>query len=185
MKKVCEECSGIDCGQDPIDHWFETRFVVKEASEFGPKELIFDTIEVSCMWDQAEELYDNVVEEMKNLPGNVLISGHASHFYPNGVCFYFTFGGVPQDGQTPNEFYRKSWDAAMIGTLKAGGSISHHHGVGLSRTRWMKEEHGGMLTMMKKIKHALDPNDIMNPGKLYAEAPMEEDQEMKMQSLED
>lgn len=185
VRKVCEECGGIDAGQDPIKHWFETRFSVKESSEFGPKELIFDTIEVSCMWDQAEDLYNNVVEQMKSIPGNILISGHASHFYPNGVCFYFTFGGVVQDGQTPNEFYRKSWDAAMIGTLKAGGSISHHHGVGLSRTRWMKAEHGPVLELMKKIKNALDPNNIMNPGKLYEEAAMDEEQKTEMSSLDE
>jgi len=152
VKKICEQQGGVDCGQKPVDHWWESRFTVKEASEFGPKGMIFDTVEVSCMWDQAEALYDGVIKEIKAVPGNILISGHASHFYPNGVCFYFTFGGVIQDGQTPNDLYRALWDAIMVGTLKAGGSISHHHGVGLSRTRWMKAEHESMLDVMKKIK---------------------------------
>jgi alkyldihydroxyacetonephosphate synthase len=145
--------------------------------------MIFDTIEVSCMWDQSEQLYNNVVAEMKKVPGNILISGHASHFYPNGVCFYFTFGGVVPDGKTPNDFYRECWDAAMIGTLNAGGSISHHHGVGLSRTRWMKEEHKNMLAIMKKIKKTLDPNNIMNPGKLFEEAGMYENDKPEMKQL--
>ncbi|MBD3353065.1 MAG: FAD-binding protein [Candidatus Lokiarchaeota archaeon] len=183
VRKVCDNYKGIDCGQTPIDHWWESRFNVKESSEYGPKGLIFDTVEVSCMWNQAEDLYKNVVEKMKSLSGNILISGHASHFYPNGVCFYFTFAGVQQEGQTPNEFYRKSWDAIMEGTLEAGGSISHHHGVGLSRTRWMKEEHGNMLKVMKTIKKALDPNDIMNPGKLFEEAPMNDEDNPKMKKL--
>lgn len=183
VHKVCKEQKGVDCGQEPVDHWFEKRFVVKEASEFGPKSMIFDTIEVSCMWDQAEQLYNNVVAEMKKVSGNILISGHASHFYPNGVCFYFTFGGVVRDGKTPNDFYRECWDAAMIGTLNAGGSISHHHGVGLSRTRWMKEEHNNMLEVMKKIKKTLDPNNIMNPGKLFEEAGMDEKDKPEMKHL--
>ncbi|MHA1341335.1 MAG: FAD-binding oxidoreductase [Promethearchaeota archaeon] len=180
VHKVCQQVGGVDCGEAPVEHWFATRFNVKEASEFAPKGFIFDTIEVSVMWDHALELYNNVVEEMKNVPGNVLISAHASHFYPNGVCFYFTFGGVVPDGQTPNDFYRASWDAAMRGTLKSKGSISHHHGIGLSRTRWMKAEHGAMLNVMKKIKSVLDPNNIMNPGKLYEEAPMDENDKPQM-----
>ncbi|MHA1870328.1 MAG: FAD-binding oxidoreductase [Promethearchaeota archaeon] len=178
VKKGCEQFGGQDAGQEPVQHWFNTRFVVKEASEFGPKGMIFDTIEVSCMWSQAKQLYDNVVKRMKEVPGNVLISGHASHFYPNGICFYFTFGAVPHEDMTPNEVYRACWDAAMKGTLEAGGSISHHHGIGLSRTRWMKEEHKNMLDLMKRIKKVLDPNNIMNPGKLFEEAPLpKEDKE--------
>jgi len=174
VHKVCKQLNGIDCGNELVEHWFATRFNVKETSQFGPKGFIFDTIEVSVMWDHAVELYYNVINEMKSVPGNILISAHASHFYPNGVCFYFTFGGIVEEGQTPNDFYRNSWDAAMRATLKSNGSISHHHGIGLSRARWMKEEHGAMLELMKKIKSLLDPNNIMNPGKLYEEAPISE-----------
>jgi FAD/FMN-containing dehydrogenase len=58
----------------------------------------------------------------------------------------------------------------MVGTLKANGSISHHHGIGIARSRWMKAEHGPVLELMKRIKHALDPGNILNPGKLYEEA---------------
>ena len=71
---------------------------------------------------------------------------------------------------TPNELYRACWDAAMQGTLETGGSISHHHGIGLSRSRWMRAEHKNMLDLMKQIKKVLDPNNIMNPGKLFDEA---------------
>jgi alkyldihydroxyacetonephosphate synthase len=165
-----EKQGGIDCGQDPVHHWVETRFDVKETSTWTPKDVIFDTIEVSCMWKDATALYDSVVAEMKKVPGMALSSAHASHFYPQGVCFYFTFGGVQMGKATPDDFYNAAWDAAMVGTLKANGSISHHHGVGIARARWMKAEHGPVLELMKKIKHVIDPNNIMNPGKLYEEA---------------
>ncbi|MCP4761386.1 MAG: FAD-binding oxidoreductase [archaeon] len=169
IRKVCNKHKGLDCDQGPIEHWFKKRFIVKEASEYGSKGIIFDTIEVAIMWDHATELYDTVVKELNEVKGVILISGHASHFYPNGINFYFTFAGSIPEGKTANEFYRACWDAAMIGTLKAGGSIAHHHGTGLSRTRWMKAEHGNMLDVMIKIKEALDPNGIMNPGKLYVD----------------
>ena len=170
IKEESAKQYGIDCGQDPVKHWFDTRFDVKETSTYTPKDIIFDTIEVSCMWKDAVDLYNEVVEEMNNVPGMAMSSAHASHFYPQGVCYYFTFGGTPMDGSSPDEFYRAAWDAAMIGTLKANGSISHHHGVGISRARWMTAEHGPVLELMKKIKGVIDPNNIMNPGKLYEEA---------------
>lgn len=173
IKKICKKYDGVACGEDPVKHWFETRFVVNEPSKFDPKNVVIDTIEVSCMWDQAINLYNYVMEEMKKVPGNLMITGHASHFYPSGICFYFSFAGTPVDGSTHYEFYRASWDAAMIGTLKAGGSISHHHGIGLIRAKWMTKEHGPMLDLMKNIKKVLDPNNILNPGKLYEEAEKE------------
>ncbi|MHA1110709.1 MAG: FAD-binding oxidoreductase [Promethearchaeota archaeon] len=173
IRKVCVECNGINCGNGPVEHWFETRFTVKEASEYIPKGQIMDTIEVSCMWDKAVELYNSVIGELKKLDGLLFASGHASHFYPNGVCFYFSFSGVVPDGKNPEEFYNAAWDAAMIGTLKSEGAISHHHGIGISRARWMRDEHGPVLDLMKRIKSALDPNGIMNPGKLYTEPKRE------------
>ena len=49
-------------------------------------------------------------------------------------------------------------------TIKAGGSMCHHHGVGKHRTHWIDKEHGSALYMVKKLKEAFDPNGIMNMG---------------------
>ena len=163
----CVKYNGVDCGEGPVHHWFETRFNVKESSEFAPYGLVFDTIEMSCMWDVADQFYTTVIESMKAVPGVMLSSAHASHFYTSGVCFYFTFGGSPREGQDPFDFYNAVWDAAMKGLLSLKGSISHHHGIRLNRSRWMQAEHGEEFKVMQKIKALLDPNNIMNPGKLY------------------
>jgi len=173
IKNTCSECKGIECGKGPVVHWFDTRFTVNESSIYIPKGQIMDTVEVSCMWDKAEQLYHSVIGELSKVEGILLASGHASHFYPNGVCFYFSFSGVVPDDQTPEEFFKLAWEAVMIGTLQAGGSISHHHGIGINRARWMREEHGPVLDLMKKIKHVIDPKGIMNPGKLYEETERE------------
>jgi len=168
-KENCKKAGGVDCGEGPVNHWFETRFTVKEASEYGPFGLVFDTIEVSCMWDVANELYENTIKSMMSVPGMLMGSAHASHFYTTGVCFYFTFGGNPQEGQDPYDFYKQVWDAAMRGVLSVNGAISHHHGLGINRTPWMKEEYKEVFDILVKVKNLLDPNHIMNPGKLYDE----------------
>jgi alkyldihydroxyacetonephosphate synthase len=175
-KENCLKSHGVDCGEGPVHHWFETRFVVKESSEFAAYGLVFDTIEVACMWDVATQLYDNIIKEIMNVPGMLMASGHASHFYTTGVCFYFTFGGNPKPGQIPYDFYKLAWDSAMRGTLSVKGAISHHHGIGINRTPWMKAEYHEVFEILKKVKTMLDPNKIMNPGKLYDDsiAPFKE-----------
>ncbi|MFX0075393.1 MAG: FAD-linked oxidase C-terminal domain-containing protein, partial [Candidatus Hermodarchaeota archaeon] len=65
------------------------------------------------------------------------------------------------------EFYKECWDSIIKAVLDNGGSIGHHHGVGINRAHWMKKEWGAAMKTMKEIKKLLDPNNILNPGKIY------------------
>ncbi|TFH29895.1 MAG: hypothetical protein E4G98_03045, partial [Promethearchaeota archaeon] len=134
-----------------------------------PYGLVFDTVEVAIPWDRTDELYSNVVKRIMQVPGAMMASGHASHFYPTGVCFYFTFTAIPPKGQSPLDIYNQCWDAAIQATLETGGTAAHHHGMGLNRSRWMHLEHGSLYPLFQQIKRLLDPQNILNPGKLYSE----------------
>ena len=167
-REKCEENSGVDCGKEPVEHWLETRFKVKESSMFPPFKLVADTLEVASMWENTPKIYHSVLDSAKKIKGNLLITAHISHFYPNGVGLYFTFGGVPPKGNTKFEFYQECWNTIVKAVLDDGGSFGHHHGVGISRSHWMEREWGKVgLETMKKIKKVLDPNNILNPGKVY------------------
>jgi alkyldihydroxyacetonephosphate synthase len=52
-------------------------------------------------------------------------------------------------------------------TLKRGGSMCHHHGVGKHRTQWIKEEYGSSWYMLKSLKEIFDPHNIMNRGTIW------------------
>lgn len=161
---VEEEFIGESKGEAPVDHWLETRFNVKEASEFVPMGVVFDTIEVAVNWSNAVELYRNVVDAINPIKGVLFGSAHASHFYPQGICFYFTFAGTPPRKKDEKEFYNEVWDETMKAVLESGGTISHHHGVGRQRRDYMDEELGDAYKLLKGIKKKVDKKNIMNPG---------------------
>ncbi|MFX0180046.1 MAG: FAD-binding oxidoreductase [Candidatus Hodarchaeota archaeon] len=166
-EEKCETNNGINCGEHPVEHWFETRFRVTEASTMPPYKIVFDTIEIASSWDNAAKIYHNVIDSVNSIKGILIISAHISHFYPNGVGIYFSLGGVPPKGKSDFEFYQECWDTTIKGVLDAGGSIAHHHGIGINRAHWMDKEWGKSMDIMRNIKKLLDPNNILNPGKLY------------------
>ena len=58
--------------------------------------------------------------------------------------------------------------ATAYAVLANGGNLSHHHGVGLNRNRFVAEALGEAHVVMQQIKDTLDPNGILNPGKFVA-----------------
>ena len=172
-KETCEKNNGVECGDEPVEHWFETRFKVTDTSSTPTFQLVFDTIEIGFLWDKAADMYHSVIEATKKVKGMVMITAHVSHFYPNGVGFYFTFAGVPPKELTDLEFYQEVWDTVIKTVEDCGGSFGHHHGVGINRSKWMPVEWGKSFDTLKSIKKLLDPNNILNPGKIY-ESPWKE-----------
>ena len=70
------------------------------------------------------------------------------------------------DAETAWATYKRIWDDGVAACLKEGGTMSHQHGVGLTRTTYTEGEMGSAFDVLRRIKEALDPNGIMNPGKL-------------------
>jgi D-lactate dehydrogenase (cytochrome) len=50
--------------------------------------------------------------------------------------------------------------------LERGGTCTGEHGVGLGKIGYLEREHGDLLPLMRGIKHLLDPNGVLNPGKI-------------------
>lgn len=164
----CLASGGVPCGPEPVRHWFETRFDVSISAHLLKAGAVVDTIEVAGIWSNISSIYHRVTEAIKAVPGTVVASGHFSHVYPDGACLYLSVVGMP--GENKDEYYQRVWDAAMNTTRACGGSISHHHGIGLNRGRFMESEHGRTgLSILAALKKALDPCGIMNPGKLGME----------------
>jgi alkyldihydroxyacetonephosphate synthase len=157
---------GTAVGREPVRHWLETRNKVPSWDFFLDREMLADTIEVAATWDRIDTVYRTVVDALAGAPGVVLASGHSSHGYAQGTNIYFSFVQKPADWARAEEDYLEAWGRAMRATLAAGGTISHHHGIGRLRVPWLAEELGSAHALLRKIKRAVDPGGIMNPGVL-------------------
>jgi alkyldihydroxyacetonephosphate synthase len=171
MRVAAEEC-GAATTLDPqlVDRWVTHRNDVSALEPLIAGGLVVDTMEIAARWRDLPAIYDSTTAALRGVESTVAASAHQSHAYADGACLYFTFGGAPEpDART--DYYRAAWDAGTRAVLAAGGSLSHHHGVGLNRARFAREALGEAFGVLAAAKAALDPVGILNPGKLGLASP--------------
>ena len=119
----------------------------------------------------CREIYAAATGALTAVPHAVVASCHLSHSYIDGACLYFTFAATPPADEL-EATYVAMWDAGQRAVLANGGNLSHHHGVGLNRARFAAEALGPAFDVLRDVKRALDPNGILNPGKLGLPSPI-------------
>jgi alkyldihydroxyacetonephosphate synthase len=169
---VAEECVAagpLDVGF--VGQWLDHRNEVSALETAIRQNIVVDTTEIAARWSALPAIYEAGRAALKAVPGIWVASAHQSHSYIDGACLYFTWAGQPVDGQSADDLYRAAWDAVTRTVLAHGGALSHHHGVGLNRSRFMREALGPAFDVLATTKSALDPNGILNPGKLGLPSP--------------
>jgi alkyldihydroxyacetonephosphate synthase len=90
---------------------------------------------------------------------------HISHVYENGASLYFTV--VCAQGEDAVAHWTRAKHAANEAILAAGGTITHHHGVGTDHRDWYVREAGPLaVDALRAVKRHLDPTGLLNPGVL-------------------
>ncbi|HET7654215.1 MAG TPA: FAD-binding oxidoreductase [Acidimicrobiales bacterium] len=170
---VVEECvEGERLDDGLVDRWFSHRNDVSALEALVSRGYVLDTIEVSAPWSALAPIYTDAVTALSGLDGVLAASAHQSHAYVDGACLYFTFAGsVGDDRAAKDDFYRAAWDAVTWAVRLRGGALSHHHGVGVNRGRYMRDALGAGFDVLAAVKSALDPRGVLNPGKLGLSSP--------------
>lgn len=164
---ICAETGTKLDGDAIFERWLDTRFLTGKSAEGFARSpgLVADTLEMIGKWTSLPAIYDEVIAALNAVPGTLAGSAHQSHAYVDGACLYFSLrGDVEVDKRA--EWYRAAWDAANEVILRHGATLSHHHGVGLLRAPYMEESLGTGFGVLRTIKTALDPKNLLNPGKL-------------------
>jgi alkyldihydroxyacetonephosphate synthase len=159
-----ERAGGRDLGEGPGLRWLAHRYSVSfRMSKVFDAGAFVDTMEVATSWDKLLELYRAVREAVSPL---AFIMAHFSHAYVDGCSIYFTFAARGSSPADAVKKYDDIWRAGLAAVTKVGATISHHHGVGLSKAPYMPEEHGAGMEIYRALKDVLDPHGVMNPGKM-------------------
>jgi alkyldihydroxyacetonephosphate synthase len=171
---VAEECEmgvgGHRGDEAHVGRWLAHRNDVAALEALTSKGYTVDTMEVAAPWSALPGLYQATLDALLAVDGTLAASAHQSHSYPSGGCLYFTFAGQV-DPDRRDAYYRQVWDAGQGAALAHGGALSHHHGVGLNRARFMARALGPAVDVLAATKAALDPRGILNPGKLGLPSP--------------
>ena len=165
MGVVAHECESANTEDAAlVERWLTHRNDVSALAPLWRRGIVVDTIEVAGAWSKLPAIHAGVIEALTGVPGTLAATAHQSHAYVDGACLYFTFAGRP-DGDH-EAYYRRAWDVASAVVLGGGGALSHHHGVGRNRARFVRDALGPGFAVLEEIKAALDPQGIMNPGVL-------------------
>ncbi|GAA3692580.1 FAD-binding oxidoreductase [Nonomuraea antimicrobica] len=124
-----------------------------------------ETLETAGFWANLPRLYDAVRLALLGSLGSPLVMCHISHVYETGASLYFTVV-TPQDAD-PVAQWERAKAAVNAAIVTAGGTITHHHGVGRDHLGAYAEEIGAVgVRVLRAVKAELDPAGVLNPGVL-------------------
>ena len=165
VEEICGEnrCLRFDSGigREERNRLWEARYEVRESIKVNNPDLhplVIDTAVPISRYPDMVERGQKIVEK-KGLKGYAF--GHAG-----SGNLHMEILGVPED-KTQWQKVREAEGEIVDFALECGGTATGEHGIGIGKKTFMKKEHGESLRLMEQIKKLLDPNGIMNPGKMF------------------
>jgi alkyldihydroxyacetonephosphate synthase len=161
-------CAGTGPGKLYDQKKFDTPYIRDFLLDRG---ALADVSETAAPWAQLETLYNGVMARARNAFDEIGVRGyimcHLAHSYHSGACLYFTFAFRPSDAGRSLEQYDIVKRAIQQGFIDLGGTLSHHHAVGVEHSPWLSQDISPAgVTMIRKLLDGVDPQHNFNPGKI-------------------
>jgi alkyldihydroxyacetonephosphate synthase len=169
--RIIKRHGGFALGRSVGNTWSKDKFNIPYLRDYiMDYSCMADVAETSTLWSNILPLYNGTVAALKarfrQEDGTGYIGCHISHTYPTGACLYFTFAARQPRGKELEHYY--DYKHLITDTIiSLGGTLSHHHAVGIEHRPWVAQElsPAGLLAL-RALKTSLDPKHTLNPGKL-------------------
>jgi alkyldihydroxyacetonephosphate synthase len=178
-ERVWRRCGAIALGQKPGRAMEDSKFDLPYVRDFlMDYNVIVDVAETCLRWKDMRSSYHLLTararEALTDGGRRAWLGCHVSHCYSSGASLYFTFAfrcRADTDGRIDRTaelgHYRRVKHVLLDGFSDCGGTVSHHHAVGLDHLPWLRAETAiGNVMPVAALKAAIDPDAVMNPGKL-------------------
>jgi alkyldihydroxyacetonephosphate synthase len=161
-------CAGTGPGELYDRKKFDTPYLRDFLLDRG---ALADVSETSAPWSQLEPLYNGVMSRARQAFDAIGVRGyimcHLAHSYHSGACLYFTFAFRPSDDARSLEQHDVIKRAIQQGFVDLGGTLSHHHAVGVEQAAWLSEDISPVgVNIVRSLLDGVDPGHNFNPGKI-------------------
>jgi alkyldihydroxyacetonephosphate synthase len=179
LKEIASRHGGLDAGPTNGERGYQLTFGIAYIRDLTfEHHAIAESFETSVPWSQALSLYERVKRrvqdehEKRGLPGKPFFTGRITQVYSTGVAMYFYLGFYTKGVEDPVKQYSELEHAAREEILAAGGTLSHHHGIGKLRESFVQEIYSpGALAVTREVKKAVDPKNLFGAGNHGVNAP--------------
>jgi alkyldihydroxyacetonephosphate synthase len=163
-QEICLLQGGQEQGPDPAKNWWDNRYAPHYAQSvlFAKEGTVLDTVGVATTWTNLMNLYQSVKGA---LAPYMDVTATFAHAYRDGCSINFSIQGKAGD-LSDTEVYQNAWAKALDACIDGGGTLSHHHGIGILKSEWMQRQLGPWMKIYAGLKQKLDPNQILNPHKM-------------------
>jgi alkyldihydroxyacetonephosphate synthase len=160
---ICRQLGARDHGEEPARVWCERRYAeaYRQSVIMADSDATMDTIEASTSWRDAPAVVQAVHAATAK---NIALATHVPHAFPEGPTLRFVMVGPQGDA------YDRARDETLAAALQAGAVINFHRAVGAETRRWFAHHSAIDRRLLAGIKKRLDPQNILNPGKIALDA---------------
>jgi alkyldihydroxyacetonephosphate synthase len=173
-QSIARANGGLFTGQTIGNLWRKSRFLTPYLrNTLWERGYAVDTLETALPWREviptATAIQTALHTSLEKMGERAWVFAHLSHVYADGASIYVTylFRRTSDPDETVARWAAMKAAASAVITQRRG-TISHQHGVGLDHAAYLPAEKGSLgMDILRQVAQTLDPDGIMNPGKLF------------------
>jgi alkyldihydroxyacetonephosphate synthase len=156
-------------GSDNGKKGYQLTFAIAYIRDFLSKfYIIGETFETSVPWSNIRDVCKDVelklYEKTKHYNSKPFLSYRVTQTYKTGVCIYFMLGFYHKGMDNVTQVFSELEEELRDSIINAGGSISHHHGIGKHRSNFLIESYNNVgnseSECIQAFKKEIDPQNI-------------------------